>query len=85
MICVISWHEKGFWNADMYEDDDENYDDPIGYATGKRGTNRYELINRVIKQYSGIKLIAGVIETCLECGEEIEDDDKRCSNCDEPF
>ena len=52
LLCVISSHEKGFWQADVFDDPDA--DVPEWFCTGKKGDDAGAVITMASKAYPGI-------------------------------
>ena len=69
LICVVSWHEKKFWQADVFEREN-NESAPIWYCTGDSKENVFGVINTTNKAYPGVKFQLGLSVSCSECGEE---------------
>lgn len=84
LLCVISPHEKGFWQADVYMEGFKEGINPDWYCTGKKGDDQYEMITNIAKLYPGITFKAGITGICMECEEEhcaLEED---CIYCGHP-
>lgn len=47
LICIISPHEKRFWQADIYRNGWSEDESPNGFCTGKVGGTKEELIEKV--------------------------------------
>jgi len=68
-ICLVSPHEKGFWQADIYfEGWDEGGSDH--FFTGEIGGTKEQIIMAVNKRYPQIKIFDGVTGICTECNKE---------------
>jgi len=79
LLCVISPHEKGFWQADVYKAGcDEEGVQPLWFATGKKGDDRYGVMNKASEAYPGIMFIAGVTGRCSDCSEEYFEMETHC-------
>lgn len=54
-VAFISWNEKGFWQLDVYENDEWNPDEPTGSAcywcTGKKKGAMSEMQERAARLY----------------------------------
>jgi len=69
IIAIVSLHEKGFWQADVYYD---GHDDaiPDWFCTGKCNDDMFGVINIVSKQFPGITFAQGITGICDDCQEE---------------
>lgn len=67
---VVSPHEKGFWQVDVYEDKCEEGVTPVWFATGKKGDDMYAVLNKAISVFHDIHFVAGITGVCPECSEE---------------
>lgn len=60
-IALVSKHDKGFWQVDVWEDV-QLMDDgcaPDWFCTGKIGDNRYSVISQASKAFPSIKFERG--------------------------
>lgn len=81
LLCIVSPHEKGFWQADVYEDGWEECVLPDWFCTGKIGGTRDEIIEKVRIAYPDATFESGVTGVCLECGESYFNLENECE-CD---
>lgn len=81
LLCVVSPHEKGFWQADVYIDGFAEGVPPDWFTTGKKGDDQYEVMTMASRAYPGIKFTAGITGICVECGEEHFELEEECINC----
>jgi len=66
--CVISFNEKGFWQADVFVDDSESGE---CFCTGSKGADEYQVINKVNKTFKGdVEFMKGLSGICHDCGTE---------------
>lgn len=70
LLCVVSPHENGFWQADIYTEGQEEGVAPDGFLTGAIGGERGEVVAEVRTKYPGILIVPGVVGVCGVCGEE---------------
>ena len=67
LLCVISWNEKGFYQADVFENCNSNT--PEWYCTGRNIDDQLGVINKVIQKYGRkIKMVRRYFGECYECG-----------------
>ncbi|MCK9549148.1 hypothetical protein [Aquamicrobium sp.] len=71
-VVVVSFHEKGFWQGDLYVDardwDDHDWSNgavPDGFFTMKRGCTEDEAVAKAEKTWPGARIDAG-LELCDE-------------------
>jgi hypothetical protein len=81
-ICIVSPHEKGFWQADVYNEGWAEGVPPDWVRTGKLGGKRSELIDAVLERFPGIEVIDGVTGICPECSEEYFNLEEECIDCE---
>jgi len=81
LLCIISPHEKGFWQADLYFNGFTEGVPPDWFCTGKKGDDQYEIITRVANDYPGVKFVAGITGICIDCGEEHFALEDACLEC----
>ncbi len=55
-VCVISQHEKGFWQADIYLDCWQEGAVPDWFCTGKIGGTKQDVIARAKKNYPELRV-----------------------------
>ena len=65
LLCVVSPHEKGFWQADVYFYGWDEGIPPDWFCTGKRGGTKEEIINMVIERYPSARIVMGYLEYAL--------------------
>ena len=84
LLCVLSPHEKGFWQADVYL---EGFVEgpPDWFMTGSKGGDREMVVNEVRNKYPSILIVPGVIGVCVDCGEEQTEFNEFCPDCDGPI
>ena len=78
LLCVVSPHEKGFWQADVYFYGWDEGIPPDWFCTGKRGGTKEEIINMVIERYPSARIVDGVLGICPDCGEEYFEVETHC-------
>jgi len=67
LLCVISWHKDGFWQADVFSDLDS--ESPEWFCTGKRGDEVWGVVNTTAQEFGGkIKFVQGYCGECAGCG-----------------
>lgn len=69
-LCIVSPHEKGFWQADVYFNGWHEGSSPDWFCTGKIGDDRDDIISKVRERFSSPKIVDGITGICIECGEE---------------
>jgi len=80
-ICIVSPHEKGFWQADIYL---EGWSEGIAadwFCTGKIGGTKEDIIAKAKAVYPDIKIDDGITGICIECGCEFFDLESECDDC----
>jgi len=70
LLCIVSPHKKGFWQAEIYFSGWEEGYLRDAFFTGKIGGTKEQIINRLNEQYQNPKIVDGVTGYCDECGEE---------------
>ena len=81
MICIVSPHEKGFWQADVYFDGWMEGITADWFCTGSIGGTKESIIEKVRGQFPQSKIIDGITGVCLDCGAEhflLEDECRDC-------
>jgi len=79
MICIVSWNEKEFWQADVYSHDEG--DTPIWFCTGKKESDMFEVITKASDQYPGISFHQGISGICEDCQTEYIYHESDCAVC----
>ena len=70
LLCVVSPHEKGFWQADIYVDGWSEGSAPDWFCTGKIGGTKAEIVEIAKKVYPTAKVTDGITGICTDCAEE---------------
>ena len=82
-ICIVSPHEKGFYDAAIYNDG--WYEDavPDAFMTGKIGGARPDFEKKVKEKYPDSQIVPGVTGFCDWCQEEHFEMETECESCGE--
>lgn len=80
-ICVITPHQKGFWQADYYREGWEEGEVPDGYCTGKVGGDKDSIIRKAKTSFPGTEFADGVTGVCADCSEEFALLETACTEC----
>lgn len=83
-ICIVSPHEKGFWQADVYLEGWWEGAAPDGFCTGKKGGTKEQIILKVKENHPDIKIIDGITGICSECAHEHFNLEEQCEECGWP-
>lgn len=78
LLCVISPHEKGFWQADVYFNGWSEGVSPDWFCTGKIGGDRNVIVSKVQGQFPNPKIVDGITGVCIDCGEEYFSLEQEC-------
>lgn len=81
LLCVVSPHEKGFWQADIYHEGWAEGLSPDWFCTGKIGGTKEEIIAQAKNTYPYAKFICGITGVCIDCGEEYFELEQECADC----
>ena len=79
LLCVVSPHEKGFWQADVYLEGWKEGIVPDWFCTGKIGGTKDEIIDKVRETYPDVKIEDGITGVCVECGEYYFNLEQECA------
>lgn len=81
LICIVSPHEKGFWQVDVYLDGWIEGLVPDWFCTGKVGGTKEEIVTMVKKEYPEAEFTDGATGSCDGCGEYHFSLDQYCDHC----
>lgn len=81
LTCVVSPHEKGFWQVDIYHEGWAEGLSPDWFCTGKLGGTKEEIIAQVKNEYPNVKIVQGLTGVCVDCGEEFYELEQKCNEC----
>lgn len=81
LLCVVSPHEKGFWQADVYHEGWTEGLSPDWFCTGKIGGTKEEIIEKVKNTYPSTKFTNGITGVCIDCGAEYCELEQECADC----
>jgi hypothetical protein len=81
LLCVVSPHEKGFWQADIYFDGWSEGSAPDYFFTGKSGEARNDIIEKVKQTYPLASVVDGITGICTDCAEEHFNLESECAHC----
>lgn len=56
----VSWNEKGFWQCDVFSDDDSEI--PVWYCTGAKGGGAREVAEKTFKHFGSDLSVALVFD-----------------------
>lgn len=81
LLGVISWNEKGFWQADVFNTN-ECEETPIWYCTGKIGDESQAVAEKVFAEFGNdLNVVLGYYGECEDCGNEKLMPETQCSEC----
>ena len=81
LLCVVSPHEKGFWQADVYLEGWVEGGVPDWFCTGSIGGTKEEIILKARESYPEATLIDGTTGVCVDCGNEFFNLEQACDDC----
>lgn len=85
LLCVISLHDKGFWQADVYDKEAEHYS-PNWFCTGKNGDDAGAVISRASREFPGIDFMFAKAECpCCDAQVTINGTELTCDECGAVF
>lgn len=81
LLCVVSPHHKGFWQADIYLAGWDEGVSPDWFCTGKSGGSRDEVIEKALATHPGAQVVSGITGTCDNCSAEFFNLEDVCDDC----
>ena len=81
LLCVVSPHVKGFWQADIFVEGWQEGAAPDWFCTGKIGGTKEEIIVEAKQHYPAAKVTDGITGICIDCGEEQFNLESECGDC----
>lgn len=81
LTCVVTPHEKGFWQVDIYQEGCAEGLSPDWFCTGKLGGTKEEIIAQMKNEYPNVKIVQGLTGVCVDCGEEFYELEQKCNEC----
>lgn len=81
LLCVVSPHEKGFWQADIYLGGWYEGAASDWYCTGKIGGTKEDVIAKAKESYPEAKVTDGITGICMDCYEEQFNLEQECTDC----
>jgi len=80
--CIVSPHEKGFWQADVYFEGSDEGLAPDWFCTGAIGGTKEEIISRVKEVFRNPIFKDGVTGICIDCDAEHFELENVCECCE---
>lgn len=79
--CIVSPHEKGFWQADLYLDGWREGVSGDWFCTGEIGGTKSDIVSKVKESYPNAKFEDGITGICIDCGCEFFNLENECGDC----
>jgi hypothetical protein len=80
LFGVVTWNEKGFWQADVFTAEDN--ETPNWFCTGTKGGEPKEVADKVFSEFGGdVEVTMGFYGECADCGEGQIFPDGSCADC----
>jgi len=81
LLCVVSPHQKGFWQADVYLEGWIEGVPPDWFCTGAIGGTKEQIIAKVKEAYPKADFVDGITGICIDCGKEHFLLEQECLDC----
>lgn len=81
LLCVVSPHHKGFWQADIYLAGWDEGVSPDWFCTGLAGGSRHDVVAKALESHPGAKVVSGLTGTCDNCSAEFFNLEEICVDC----